>query len=164
VFSVFDCGHSGGVRWLRCSGLGALTSFLGLLLYVWCVCVCVCVHVCVVNGGPTVQYGEGLAVKDANGYSDPYLVMGVGESRPVKTKVIKKNLSPQWNEVHIMYVKVLLTCPDRGRHSHEKLFTCSLAVVVCSPYDKVTDMVSIRCFDHDTFSSDDFMVGGLGVG
>jgi len=74
-----------------------------------------------------VHYGEGLVPKDSNGYSDPYLLIGIGASRPVKTKVIKKSLSPQWNEVHVI------------------------------PYDNVTDKVSIRCFDHDTFSSDDFM-------
>ena len=48
---------------------------------------------------------QGLTVQDMNGYSDPYtelclITPGVKEKKgdKKKTKVVKKNLSPEWNE------------------------------------------------------------------
>ena len=45
-----------------------------------------------------VGSGRGLASKDANGLSDPFLEVTLLEQQQ-RTKVIKKTLSPHWNEV-----------------------------------------------------------------
>ncbi|XP_047320438.1 protein C2-DOMAIN ABA-RELATED 4-like [Impatiens glandulifera] len=43
-----------------------------------------------------VNRGVNLAVRDFNS-SDPYVVIKIGRTK-LKTRVIKKNLNPQWNE------------------------------------------------------------------
>jgi hypothetical protein len=59
------------------------------------------------GGKVTLQLlqGRNLAVKDSNGFSDPYCVMTLldAKGQPIKasqkkSKVIKKNLDPEWNE------------------------------------------------------------------
>lgn len=44
-----------------------------------------------------VKKARNLAVKDANGLSDPYVKLRLGGQKK-KTKVVKKNLSPVWDE------------------------------------------------------------------
>jgi len=41
---------------------------------------------------------RGLKQKDLNGASDPYLTLQVGNGEIVKTKVIRKNLHPEWKQ------------------------------------------------------------------
>ncbi|KAI9188952.1 phosphatidylserine decarboxylase [Blastocladiella emersonii ATCC 22665] len=42
--------------------------------------------------------GRGLAAKDPNGFSDPFVIVEFGATK-AKTKVIKKSLNPDWDEV-----------------------------------------------------------------
>jgi Ca2+-dependent lipid-binding protein len=44
-----------------------------------------------------VLCGRNLAVKDITGTSDPYCVVTI-EEQQFKTKTIKKNLDPVWDE------------------------------------------------------------------
>ncbi|BFG17237.1 protein C2-DOMAIN ABA-RELATED 7 [Prunus yedoensis var. nudiflora] len=44
-----------------------------------------------------IKRGINLAVRDTK-TSDPYVVVTMGSSQKLKTKVIKKNCNPQWNE------------------------------------------------------------------
>ena len=41
---------------------------------------------------------KNLVAADSNGFSDPYAMVGVGKSKKQKTRVIKKDLSPEWNQ------------------------------------------------------------------
>jgi len=76
----------------------------------------------------TVLEGQNLAPKDSNGLSDPYCVLRLNTGGgSKKTKIIKKTLDPFWNETF-----------DMG------------------PIDE-TSMLKLTCWDHDVFSSDDFM-------
>ncbi|XP_047317802.1 protein C2-DOMAIN ABA-RELATED 4-like [Impatiens glandulifera] len=43
-----------------------------------------------------VQRGINLAVRDVNS-SDPYVIVRMGKQK-LKTRVVKKNINPQWNE------------------------------------------------------------------
>ncbi|KAJ7542858.1 hypothetical protein O6H91_09G015200 [Diphasiastrum complanatum] len=45
-----------------------------------------------------VVKAKGLAAKDANGSSDPYVKLKIGEGKPAETMVIAKNLNPEWNQ------------------------------------------------------------------
>lgn len=51
------------------------------------------------NGTATIQVIEAknLASRDANGFSDPFVVVRLGKKEQ-RTKTIKKNLNPAWNE------------------------------------------------------------------
>jgi hypothetical protein len=51
-----------------------------------------------------VKKARNLAVKDANGFSDPYVKLQLGGHKK-KTKVVKKNLSPSWDEEFTFKVK-----------------------------------------------------------
>ncbi|KAK4414191.1 protein C2-DOMAIN ABA-RELATED 4 [Sesamum alatum] len=72
-----------------------------------------------------VKRGINLAVRDVRS-SDPYVVVKMGKQR-LKTRVINKDINPEWNE--------------------------DLTLSVADP----NDPVSITVFDHDTFSPDDPM-------
>ncbi|KAF3676785.1 putative ADP-ribosylation factor GTPase-activating protein AGD11 [Capsicum annuum] len=72
-----------------------------------------------------VVRGTNLAVRDVV-TSDPYVILSLG-SQSVKTRVIKNNLNPVWNE------KLMLSIPEN---------VPSLKVLV---------------YDKDTFTTDDFM-------
>ncbi|EKX38147.1 hypothetical protein GUITHDRAFT_77473, partial [Guillardia theta CCMP2712] len=50
--------------------------------------------------------GRGLEAMDSNGTSDPYAVIQVGSEKR-KSKVIKKDLNPEWNEKFEMVVSDL---------------------------------------------------------
>lgn len=43
--------------------------------------------------------GHDLVPKDSNGLSDPYVVVKYGSQTMFRSKVIKKSLNPEWNEV-----------------------------------------------------------------
>src|SRR3989338_11224232 len=45
----------------------------------------------------TVHKGRGLPPRDSNGLSDPYVVLQYGVNS-AKTKIVRKNLNPEWNE------------------------------------------------------------------
>lgn len=75
----------------------------------------------------TVISGKELAPKDDNGFSDPYCVLKLSTGAGAKTHAIKKTLDPTWNQ------------------------TFELGVLQPNSVFKLT------CWDHDTFSSDDFM-------
>ncbi|CAM6089832.1 unnamed protein product [Calypogeia fissa] len=52
----------------------------------------------------TVLQARQLLIKDISGSSDPYVVLKLGDSTE-KTKVIKRNLNPEWNETFSLVVK-----------------------------------------------------------
>ncbi|KAJ7292300.1 hypothetical protein O6H91_10G051900 [Diphasiastrum complanatum] len=45
-----------------------------------------------------VVKAKGLAAKDANGSSDPYVKMKLGEGKPAQTTIIQNSLNPEWNQ------------------------------------------------------------------
>lgn len=69
--------------------------------------------------------GNNLAVRDMVS-SDPYVILSLGH-QSVKTRVVKNNLNPVWNE------KLMLSIPD------------------CIP------PLKLLVYDKDTFTTDDFM-------
>ncbi|KAL4281020.1 hypothetical protein GQ457_03G010500 [Hibiscus cannabinus] len=74
-----------------------------------------------------VRRGINLAIRDVvTGTSDPYVIITMGEQK-VKTRYIKKNCNPEWNEELILSIKDL-NVP-----------------------------ISLMMFDKDTFSDDDPM-------
>ncbi|GAA0187035.1 GTPase-activating protein [Lithospermum erythrorhizon] len=72
-----------------------------------------------------VVRGTNLVVRDMTS-SDPYVVLSLG-NQTLKTRVIKKNLNPVWNE------QLMLSIPEN------------------------IPPLKIRVYDKDTFSTDDFM-------
>jgi len=74
-----------------------------------------------------VESGSGLAPKDANGLSDPYLRIFCGPFK-VKTKVIRKTLNPRWDEV----------------------------IEIPAEWAKANSII-VECWDWDSIISDDFM-------
>ncbi|PKI62715.1 hypothetical protein CRG98_016890 [Punica granatum] len=72
-----------------------------------------------------VVKGTNLAVRDMM-TSDPYVILTLGQ-QSVKTRVIKNNLNPVWNE------KLMLSIPDN------------------------VPPLKVLVYDKDTFSTDDFM-------
>ncbi|KAJ8771990.1 hypothetical protein K2173_027167 [Erythroxylum novogranatense] len=72
-----------------------------------------------------VKRGVNLAVRDVRS-SDPYVVVKMGRQK-LKTRVIKKDVNPEWNEDLTLSV----TDPDL--------------------------LVKLTVYDHDTFSKDDKM-------
>jgi len=42
--------------------------------------------------------GKTLAIRDRSGTSDPYVVLRIGKQK-TKSKVVKKNLDPKWDQV-----------------------------------------------------------------
>ncbi|KAL2242947.1 protein C2-DOMAIN ABA-RELATED 4 [Sesamum indicum] len=72
-----------------------------------------------------VKRGINLAVRDVRS-SDPYVVIKMGKQK-LKTRVIRKDVNPEWNE------DLTLSVSDPGRP------------------------ISLTVFDHDTFSKDDKM-------
>ncbi|XP_078431603.1 GTPase activating protein 1-like [Wolffia australiana] len=77
----------------------------------------------------TVVRGFNLARRDLLG-SDPYVLLSISHQR-VKTKVIKRNLNPEWNE--------------------------DLTLYVIDP----SHPIKLEVFDKDTFSRDDPMGNGV---
>ena len=45
-----------------------------------------------------LKEGKSLAIRDSNGFSDPYAKFLLNGSNVYKSKIIYKNLNPQWNE------------------------------------------------------------------
>ncbi|KAF7834540.1 protein C2-DOMAIN ABA-RELATED 4 [Senna tora] len=72
-----------------------------------------------------VKRGVNLAVRDVRS-SDPYVVVRAGKQR-LKTRIIKKDVNPEWNEDLTLSV----TDPERP--------------------------IKLTVYDHDTFSKDDKM-------
>ncbi|TKA65396.1 hypothetical protein B0A49_10156, partial [Cryomyces minteri] len=68
----------------------------------------------------TVIRGRGLAAKDKSGYSDPYLVLTLGDAKEA-TPAISQTLNPEWNqtfELPVLGVQSLLlecVCWDKDR-------------------------------------------------
>ncbi|CAA0817251.1 Calcium-dependent lipid-binding (CaLB domain) family protein [Striga hermonthica] len=73
----------------------------------------------------TVVRGVKLAVRDARS-SDPYVIVRMGKQK-LKTRVVKKNVNPEWNE--------------------------ELTLSVTDP----SIPIKLEVYDHDTFSRDDKM-------
>lgn len=46
----------------------------------------------------TIHAAKDVRSADPNGFSDPYALVFVGKNKPKKTKIVKKNLSPVWEE------------------------------------------------------------------
>ncbi|KAL4316749.1 hypothetical protein HN51_070693 [Arachis hypogaea] len=72
-----------------------------------------------------IKRGVNLAVRDVRS-SDPYVVIKMGKQK-LKTRVIKRDVNPEWNE--------------------------DLTLSVVDPHASV----SLTIYDHDTFSKDDKM-------
>ncbi|MED6168689.1 Protein C2-DOMAIN ABA-RELATED 4 [Stylosanthes scabra] len=72
-----------------------------------------------------IKRGVNLAVRDVRS-SDPYVVIKMGKQK-LKTRVIKRDVNPEWNE--------------------------DLTLSIVDP----NTSVSLTIFDHDTFSKDDKM-------
>jgi len=70
--------------------------------------------------------GKGLAVRDRSGTSDPYVVLRIGKQK-TKSKVIKKNLEPRWDQTFTFH------------------------------FDNKKEKLTLEVFDHDVFSKDDHM-------
>ena len=77
----------------------------------------------------TLVCGEDLLAVDANGKSDPYVVVTCGRAPPAKTAVKRKNLNPAWHEQFTFHTT------ERGA---------------------ATELV-VEVYDHDKFSADDLM-------
>ncbi|GAB2267645.1 hypothetical protein Dimus_002627 [Dionaea muscipula] len=73
-----------------------------------------------------VQKGIDLAIRDICS-SDPYVVITMGEQQKLKTRVIKRNCNPEWND--------------------------ELTLSVTNPHLPI----KLTVFDRDTFSGDDEM-------
>lgn len=50
-----------------------------------------------------VERGTNLPAKDWNGLSDPFVILKLNDSFEKKTKIIKKNLNPVWNEEFLFF-------------------------------------------------------------
>nr|CCW28850.1 putative fatty acid elongase [Arachis duranensis] len=85
-----------------------------------------------------IKKGINLAVRDTSS-SDPYVVVNIGEQK-LKTKVIKDNCNPEWNEELILSIKDFNTPINLL-----KLFALKSVIKNKTIYDK------------DTLSSDDKM-------
>ncbi|KAL6957006.1 Protein C2-DOMAIN ABA-RELATED 4 [Sarracenia purpurea var. burkii] len=72
-----------------------------------------------------IRRGINLAIRDVRS-SDPYVVVRMGKQK-LKTRVVKKNINPQWNE--------------------------DLTLTVSDPNHRI----KLSVFDKDTFSKDDKM-------
>ena len=51
----------------------------------------------------TVVCAKDLLPKDDNGLSDPYVILKVGRTQ-CRTKVVRKNLNPTFNESFVLFV------------------------------------------------------------
>ncbi|KAJ3439521.1 wd40 repeat [Anaeramoeba flamelloides] len=71
--------------------------------------------------------GRNLAVRDVSGKSDPYVMLSIGKEQQYKSRIIKQNLNPVWNEIYVFGLKNLNT------------------------------KVKLECWDWDRLSSDDEM-------
>lgn len=106
--------------------------------------------------------GYNLAPKDKNGLSDPYCVLcflepHVKKPKKKKSKVVKKNLNPAWNEKIELEVAIIaltstpyVLCSTARivSHSNNSAFRNSLKVP-----DAATDL-RVRCYDKDRVGKD----------
>lgn len=76
--------------------------------------------------------GKDLTGKDFNGLSDPYCILTLEKSQ-VKTRVIKKNLNPAWNEEFVFDISKETATPT------------------------VLPMLEVLVWDHNSVLSDDFL-------
>ncbi|CDP02696.1 unnamed protein product [Coffea canephora] len=70
--------------------------------------------------------GVNLAIRDVRS-SDPYIIVRMGKQQKLKTRVVKKNVNPEWNE--------------------------DLTLSIADP----SIPIKLQVFDKDTFSFDDKM-------
>ncbi|QHO17729.1 Protein C2-DOMAIN ABA-RELATED [Arachis hypogaea] len=82
-----------------------------------------------------IKKGINLAVRDTSS-SDPYVVVNIGEQK-LKTKVIKDNCNPEWNEELILSIKdfntpINLTIYDKDTLSSEDKM--GEAIIELRPY------------------------------
>ncbi len=75
----------------------------------------------------------GLLALDTNNLSDPYTVISVGKTS-FSTRVIRKTLSPVWDETFVFDSKLVVNAKESGQ-----------------------GYVHLRLFDWDQFSKDDFL-------
>src|SRR3990167_5099285 len=61
------------------------------------------------NVSCTVVECQSLLAKDKNGLSDPYVILTAGKTK-YKTKVVKKDLNPTFNQTFVLYVIFSLCC------------------------------------------------------
>ena len=109
---------------------------------------------------------------DPNGLSDPYVKMKLipdsGDSMKKKTKTIKANLNPQWNET----LSIDLKPDDKGKIASK--FHCQISSDMKLPKNSVATIMKllllrldrrllIECWDWDRTSRNDFM-GSMSFG
>lgn len=103
-----------------------------------------------------VKRGINLAVRDVRS-SDPYVVVRMGKQK-LKTRVINKDINPEWNEDLTLSVSdpnhpVSLVSTVHYFFTH----TIHLSInFIPTINNKMTDCMQ-TVFDHDTFSPDDPM-------
>jgi len=78
----------------------------------------------------TILAGKNLAPKDPNGKSDPYVTVWCGAAKPLKTKVKKATLNPEWKEDNVFEISATLS---------------------------VGKTLDIEVWDHDLVPPDEFM-------
>lgn len=61
-----------------------------------------------------VERAKGLPRMDTFGLSDPFCAVSVGKSERHKTKVVKRNLNPEWNEEFVYNVRRAALNPWNG--------------------------------------------------
>ncbi|KAJ5072776.1 c2 domain-containing protein [Anaeramoeba ignava] len=78
--------------------------------------------------------GHNLLATDRNGKSDPYLKVNFDNNKHYKTKTIKKNLNPIWDD-----------------------FEAEFDYDTVKPDRLAQKVLKVECYDHDRFGSDDKM-------
>ncbi len=95
------------------------------VLCLWCLrgqSVAICCSVAYI-----CPHAQDVRSADPNGFSDPYALVFVGKNKPKKTKIVKKNLSPKWEEVR--QELPILWLQTRALTCDVMLTSCALADV-----------------------------------
>eukprot|EP00164_Ancoracysta_twista_P009209 GFYU01013555.1.p1 GENE.GFYU01013555.1~~GFYU01013555.1.p1 ORF type:complete len:530 (+),score=138.25 GFYU01013555.1:166-1755(+) len=99
-----------------------------------------------------VVSAKGLPAADANGKSDPYCVLELGEETQ-KTKIIFKNLNPVWDESFLFEVADPTHALVFNMYDHDRLseddWLCSSQIALDSLADQKVHEMSLTLTDKD---------------
>lgn len=83
---------------------------------------------------------EGLAAKDSNGFSDPYVIVsiGPGPDQTYRSKTVKKSLSPKWNEEFVLRLsgdskEISFELFDKDRIGKDDFLGCATVLLASLP-------------------------------